>query len=68
MASVAPEVKITCRERVPKNSATCSRASSNATLAIRPSVWIRPGSAALIQGSMASTAAGRTGDVDAWSR
>ena len=65
MASVAPEAKITWRGRVPKNDATASRASSSATLAMRPSVCTRPGSTALIHGSMASMAAGRSGDVEA---
>ena len=68
MASVAPDVKITWRGRVPKSDATCSRASSRATRAMRPSVCTRPGSAALSHGSMASTATGRMGDVEAWSR
>ena len=68
MASVAPDVKITCRDRVPRRDATLSRASSRATRDIRPSVWTRPGSAQLAHLSMAASAAGRTVDVDAWSR
>jgi hypothetical protein len=68
MASVAPDVKITWRGRVAKSDATCSRPSSSATLAMRPSVCTRPGSAELIHGSMASMATGRTGEVEAWSR
>jgi hypothetical protein len=35
--SVPPEVKITSRGRAPKKAATCSRASSSATRAARPS-------------------------------
>jgi hypothetical protein len=67
--SVAPLVKTTSRDLAPTSSATCSRATSTATRAAWPSLWTRPGSAvAANQGSMASTAPGRVGDVDAWSR
>ena len=65
MDSVPPEVKITWRGRVPNKAATRSRASSSATRAMRPSVCTRPGSAALIHGHMASSATGRTGEVEA---
>ena len=44
IASVAPLVNTTSRGRAPNNAATCSRASSSAARAMRPSVWTRPGS------------------------
>ena len=44
MASVAPLVNTTSRDRAPSSAATCSRASSTATRAAMPSAWMRPGS------------------------
>ena len=70
MASVAPLVNTTSRDRAPNSAATRSRASSTTARAIRPSVCTRPGSAARpdSHGSIASTTSGRAGEVDAWSR
>ncbi len=69
MASVAPLVNTTSRDRAPNRAATRSRASSTTARAILPSVCTRPGSAAPDNhGSMASTASGRAGEVEAWSR
>ena len=72
MASVPPEVNTTWRGRTPNSSATWSRASSSAARTMRPSVWIRPGSAvgAPLQplAPWRRSAAGRRGVVDAWSR
>ena len=69
-ASVPDDVNTTSRGRAPKNAATCSRASSSATRVTRPSACSRPGSAwcSRRNGSIASSAAGRSGDDDAWSR
>ena len=69
MASVAPLVNTTSRDRAPSRAATWSRASSTTARATRPSVCTRPGSAAPdSQGTIASTTSGRAGEVDAWSR
>ena len=72
MASVAPLVNTTSRGRAPSRAATCSRASSTATRAAWPSVWIRAGigrpAAPASHATMASTASGRSGEVEAWSR
>ena len=69
MASVAPLVNTTSRDRAPNNAATFSRASSTTARLMRPSVCTRPGSAApASHGSMASTTSGRAGEVEAWSR
>ncbi len=71
MASVAPLVKTTSRLRAPSRPATASRASSTATRAAWPSVWMRAGSDASgepIHSTMASIASGRVGEVEAWSR
>ena len=69
-ASVPLEVKTTSRGRAPKSSATCSRACSTATRVTRPSACSRAGSpwCSARNGSIASSAAGRSGDDDAWSR
>ncbi len=70
MASVAPLVNTTSRLRAPRSAATCSRASSTVTRAMWPSWWMRAGSppTSRRQRAMASTASGRVGDVEAWSR
>ncbi len=73
MASVAPLVNTTSRDRAPNRAATRSRESSTTARAIRPSVCTRPGSAATppapdSHGSIADTTSGRAGEVDAWSR
>ena len=66
-ASVPLEVKTTSRGRAPNSEATCSRASSIATRVARPSACSRAGSprCSVRNGSIASSAAGRSGEDDA---
>ena len=70
IASVAPLVNTTSRLRAPRNAATRSRASSTATRA-RQALGV---DASRVTGGVAqpriiaATAAGRSGEVDAWSR
>src|SRR5262249_16787829 len=68
--SLPDEVNTTSRGRAPKNEATDARAFSNATRAARPPLCTRPGSPNDVasKGSIGSRAAGRNGEVDAWSR
>ncbi len=74
--SVAPLVNTTSRGRAPTRAATWARACSSPTRAAIPSLWMRPGSAGTSPSNprpsstatMASDAAGRSGEVEAWSR
>ena len=70
IASVAPLVNTTSRLRAPSRVATCSRAVSRATRAVRPSSWMRPGSPTSVSraSTIAARASGRSGEVEAWSR
>ena len=74
--SVAPLVNTTSRGRAPTRPATWARACSSPTRAAIPSLWMRPGSAGTSPSNprpsstatIASTAGGRNGEVEAWSR
>ena len=74
--SVAPLVRTTSRGRAPSRVATWARACSSPTRAAIPSLWMRPGSAGTSPSNprpsstatIASTAWGRNGEVEAWSR
>ena len=68
--SVAPLVKTTSRDRAPMSPATDWRACSTAWRVVIPSSWMRPGSPVgpLSHETIAATASGRAGLVDAWSR
>ncbi len=64
-----PEVKITSAGRAPSRAAICSRDSSTTRRAARPEACNDEGLPAVPQwAAIASTAAGTTGVVEAWSR